>query len=113
MDSALKQQGRRLDTLARQGIEVERQPRRVQIYRLTLLACSAEMVTVEVACSGGTYMRVLADDIGARLGCGAHLTALVRTAIGPFALQDALTLPAFDAAVHQGVWQRYLMSLSR
>jgi tRNA pseudouridine55 synthase len=113
MYSAVKQQGQRLYTLARQGIEVERQPRRVQIYRLTLLACSAERLTVEVACSGGTYIRVLADDIGARLGCGAHLTELARTAIGPFALEDALTLPAFEAAVRQGVWQRSLISLSR
>jgi tRNA pseudouridine55 synthase len=113
MYSALKQQGQRLYTLARQGLEVERQPRRVHISRLTLLACSAETVTVEVACSGGTYIRVLADDIGARLGCGAHLTALARTAIGPFALEDALPLPAFEAAVRQGVWQRSLISLSR
>jgi tRNA pseudouridine55 synthase len=113
MYSALKRQGQRLYTWARQGIEVERQPRRVEIYRLTLLAFSAETLTVEVDCSGGTYIRVLAEDIGVRLGCGAHLTELVRTAIGPFALEDALALPAFEAAVRQGVWRRHLISLSQ
>ena len=84
MFSALKQQGRRLYTLARQGIDVERQPRRVQIFRLALLELSAATLSLEVECSSGTYIRVLADDIGTRLGCGAHLSALVRTATGPF-----------------------------
>ena len=112
MFSALKQQGRRLYTLARQGIDVDRQPRRVQIFRLALLDFSAATLSLEVECSSGTYIRVLADDIGTRLGCGAHLRALVRTATGPFTLAQALTLPALEDAVHQGDWRRHVITLS-
>jgi tRNA pseudouridine55 synthase len=112
MFSALKQHGRRLYTLARQGIEVERQPRWVQIHRLVVLRRTATTLVLEVECSSGTYIRVLADDIGLRLGCGAHLSALVRTATGAFSLAQALTLPALEEAVHQGHWQRHVLSLS-
>jgi tRNA pseudouridine55 synthase len=112
MYSALKRQGQRLYSLARQGIEVERQPRRVQILRLSLLDLSAEHMRIEVECSSGTYIRVLADDIGARLGCGAHLAALVRLAIGPYTLAEALTLPALEEAVRQGNWHRQVIGLS-
>jgi tRNA pseudouridine55 synthase len=112
MFSALKQQGRRLYTLARQGIDVERQPRRVQIFRLALLEFSAATLSLEVECSSGTYIRVLADDIGTRLGCGAHLRALVRTATGPFTLAQALTLPALEDAVRQDDWRRHVIPLS-
>jgi tRNA pseudouridine55 synthase len=112
MFSALKRQGQRLYSLARHGIDVERQPRRVRIFRLTLVELAAETLSVEVECSSGTYIRVLADDIGARLGCGAHLTTLVRTAIGPFTLQGALTLPALEEAVRQGDWRRPVLPLS-
>jgi len=112
MFSALKQQGRRLYTLARQGIDVDRQPRRVQIYRLDILEFTAATLSLEVECSSGTYIRVLADDIGLRLGCGAHLSALVRTATGSFPLAQALTLPALEDAVRQQEWLRHVISLS-
>jgi tRNA pseudouridine55 synthase len=112
MFSALKQQGRRLYTLARQGVSVERQPRRVQIFRLALLDLSAATLRLEVECSSGTYIRALADDIGTRLGCGAHLSALVRTAIGPFTLAQALTLPALEEAARQGRWRHHVVALS-
>jgi tRNA pseudouridine55 synthase len=112
MHSAVKWQGQRLYTLARQGIEVDRQPRPVQIFCLQLLALTADTLSLEVECSAGTYIRVLADDIGQRLGCGAHLIALSRTAIGPFRLTEALTLSAFEAAVHEGRWHHHLMSLA-
>ena len=112
MFSALKQQGRRLYTLARQGIDVDRQPRRVQISRLVLLGLTATTLSLEVECSSGTYIRVLADDIGLRLGCGAHLSALVRTATGSFPLTQALTLPALEDAVRQHDWLRHLITLS-
>jgi tRNA pseudouridine55 synthase len=111
MYSALKHQGQRLYTLARQGIEITRQPRRVQMRRLTLIDLSADEVSVEVECSSGTYIRVLADDIGARLGCGAHLAALVRTVIGPYTLAQALTLVALQEAVRQGDWQRHVITV--
>jgi tRNA pseudouridine55 synthase len=113
MYSALKRQGQRLYTLARQGIEIERQPRRVHIRRLTLLHLTTEHLSVEVECSSGTYIRVLADDIGARLGCGAHLATLVRTAIGPHTLAEALTLAALEEAVGQGDWHRHVIALSK
>lgn len=112
MFSALKQQGQRLYTLARQGIDVDRQPRRVQISRLVLLELTAATLSLEVECSSGTYIRVLADDIGVRLGCGAHLSALVRTATGPFTLAQALTLPALEDAVRQHDWLRHVITLS-
>jgi tRNA pseudouridine55 synthase len=112
MHSAVKWQGQRLYTLARQGIEVDRQPRPVQIFRIVLLAWTPDTLSLEVECSAGTYIRVLADDIGQRLGCGAHLAALVRTAIGPFTLSEALTLPAFEAAVRQRMWRHHLMPLA-
>jgi tRNA pseudouridine55 synthase len=112
MFSALKRQGQRLYALARQGIDVERQPRRVHIFRLTLLELTAETLSVEVECSSGTYIRVLASDIGAQLGCGAHLADLVRTAIGPFTLAGALTLPILEESVRRGNWDRHVVSLS-
>jgi tRNA pseudouridine55 synthase len=112
MFSALKRQGQRLYALARQGMDVERQPRQVQIFRLELLDLTAGSLRVEVECSSGTYIRVLADDIGTQLGCGAHLSELVRTAIGPFTLEGALTLPALEEAVRQGSWHRHVHALS-
>ena len=112
MFSALKRQGQRLYTLARQGMDVERQPRRVQIFRLALLDLSAGTLCLEVECSSGTYIRALADDIGTQLGCGAHLSELVRTAVGPFTLEGALTLPALEEAVRQGSWHQHVHALS-
>lgn len=112
MYSALKRQGQRLYALARQGIEVERQPRRARIFRIALQALLGETLTLEVECSSGTYIRVLADDIGEKLGCGAHLSELMRTAVGPFTCEGALTLDALQEAVRQGVWQRHLIPLA-
>jgi tRNA pseudouridine55 synthase len=112
MYSALKRQGQRLYDLARQGLDVERQARRVQIFRLTLVDLTSEMLSLEVECSSGTYIRVLADDIGTKLSCGAHLTALVRTAVGPFKLDHALTLDALDTAVREGSWPAHVISLA-
>jgi tRNA pseudouridine55 synthase len=112
MFSALKRRGQRLYTLARQGVDVERQPRRVQIFRLVLVDFTAATLRLEVECASGTYIRALADDIGTRLGCGAHLSALVRTAIGPFTLAHALPLPALEDAVHRGDWLRHVRALS-
>src|SRR5262249_54859528 len=76
MHSALKRDGKPLYEYARQGVEVERQPRKVSIYGLQLLSFSGTCAEIEVDCSKGTYIRVLAADIGEALGCGAHLTAL-------------------------------------
>lgn len=97
MHSALKQGGVRLHELARRGIEVERQPRRVIIHALELRGLDLPRILIEVRCSKGTYIRTLAMDIGARIGCGAHLSALRRTASGPFRLADAVTLDELEA----------------
>ena len=93
MVSAVKIGGRRLHTLARAGVEVDRPPRRVTVHRFDVDATADNGVfRVTVECSSGTYIRSLAADVGSALGGGAHLRALRRTAIGPFTLADAAPL---------------------
>lgn len=92
MYSALKRDGRPLYQLARQGIEVERAARDVTISRLELVDAQADHARLRVTCSKGTYIRTLAQDIGESLGCGAHLTALRRTAVGNLSIADAVAL---------------------
>jgi tRNA pseudouridine55 synthase len=84
MYSAVKHQGQRLYALAREGIEVERKPRTVQIYELLFHSLDECMLELEVACSKGTYIRTLVEDLGKALGCGAHVTQLRRLSVGPF-----------------------------
>lgn len=98
MYSALKRDGKPLYEYARKGIELEREPRRITIYRNALLSCTGLQAVIEVDCSKGTYIRTLAQDIGRELGCYAHLTALRRTRVGPFTLDRAATLDALQAA---------------
>jgi tRNA pseudouridine55 synthase len=97
MHSALKHQGRPLYEYARAGIDIERPPRRVLIRALDPVECHPPRVVLDVQCSAGTYIRTLAQDIGAALGCGAHLTALTRTAAGGFKLEQAHTLADLEA----------------
>ena len=101
MHSALKRDGKPLYEYARAGIELERAPRRITIFSLTLVAWNPEPDTldVEVHCSKGTYVRTLALDIGRQLGCGAHLSALRRTAIGRLSIADAHTLEQIESLV--------------
>src|SRR5688572_24896079 len=96
MHSALKHKGTPLYRLARRGEEVERAPRRVRIAELELLKQDAERLEIRVVCSKGTYIRVLAEDIGEALGCGAHLAALRRTASGGFRIENAVALEQAD-----------------
>ncbi len=96
MHSALKHEGRPLYALARKGIEVQRAPRQVRIARLRLLDFDGDRARIEVECSKGTYVRVLAEDIGASLGCGAHLAALRRTRVGALTLERAVDLAALE-----------------
>lgn len=96
MYSALKKNGVALHTLARQGIEVERNPRPVEIFALRILAIDLPFVTFEVDCSKGTYVRTLAHDAGALLGPGAHLTALRRIENCGFRDSDCLSLEALE-----------------
>jgi tRNA pseudouridine55 synthase len=97
MYSALKRDGKPLYEYARAGIEIERAPRRVTITELTLLAFQKDHLHLRIACSKGAYIRSLAMDIGAALGCGAHLDALRRTRIGTFDLSASVTLDTLDA----------------
>ncbi|MCK6424830.1 MAG: tRNA pseudouridine(55) synthase TruB [Burkholderiaceae bacterium] len=100
MHSALKVQGRALYEYARAGQTVERQPRRVTIHAIHIVAWQAEQpdtLVIDVRCSKGTYIRTLAEDLGERLGCGAHLAGLVRTSAGPLSLAEAVSLDALLA----------------
>jgi tRNA pseudouridine55 synthase len=97
MYSALKHQGRKLYELARKGVEVERQPRQVSIYELSLVGHGADWLDLDVHCSKGTYIRTLAADIGAALGCGGHVEQLRRTAVGRFTLAQAVRFEDLEA----------------
>ncbi|MEW6600522.1 MAG: tRNA pseudouridine(55) synthase TruB [Nitrospirota bacterium] len=97
MFSALKHKGRSLYSYARQGIEVERELREITIHRIGLLSVDLPLVTFTVRCSKGTYIRTLCHDIGQKLGVGAHLLELERTAIGPFELKNSLTFDELQA----------------
>lgn len=97
MHSALKHQGKALYEYARAGIEIARKPREVTIYDLAAEALEGELLTLTVRCSGGTYIRTLAEDIGKALGCGAHLIHLQRTASGALALDAAVSLEELEA----------------
>lgn len=96
MFSALKRDGKTLYDLAREGVSIEREARSVRIEKLEILEFADELLTVEVTCSKGTYIRVLAEDIGEALGCGAHLASLRRTKVGVLSLEDAVTLQALE-----------------
>jgi tRNA pseudouridine55 synthase len=104
MYSALKHKGKPLHKLARKGIEVKREPRQIEISRLVLTEWDPPECTLEVTCSPGTYVRALARDLGQALGCGAHLTALVRLTSGDFFLENAVTLETFAQAAAEGGW---------
>ncbi len=100
MVSAVKVNGQRLHALARQGIEVERAPRPVTVYRLEVEPTeSSGVFHIEVECSSGTYMRTLAADLGTALGGGAHLRNLRRTRIGSFSVGDARLVDELSPAV--------------
>jgi tRNA pseudouridine55 synthase len=99
MHSALRVGGQRLYELARRGLEVEREPRPVVVHALELVAYAAPAATLRVRCGKGTYVRSLAADLGAVLGVGAHLTALRRTRVGPFAIAQAVPLDTLDAGI--------------
>jgi tRNA pseudouridine55 synthase len=92
LHSALKHAGRALYAYAREGVHVDRAPRRVTIRRIEVVEWRERRLVIDVACSKGTYIRTLAEDIGTALGCGAHLAALRRTASGSLSIAGALTL---------------------
>ena len=92
MYSAVKIGGKTLHKLARRGIEVDRPDRTVQIYDIGITAVDLPYFDVEISCSKGTYIRSLCDDIGSKLGTGAHMTSLERTAVGSFDVKSSLAL---------------------
>jgi len=98
MYSAVKHQGQRLYKLARQGLEVERQPRPIEIHSLELLECDLPEIELDVHCSKGTYVRTLAEDIGRELGCGGHVVQLRRIGVGPYA-ESAMPFVTLDQIV--------------
>lgn len=102
MYSALKHKGERLYKLARDGIEVEREPRQVTIHQITMLSHSGDEFELDVHCSKGTYIRTLAEDIGTKLGCGAHVTALRRTGVGPYGADNLVTMEQIHRLAEDG-----------
>lgn len=109
--SAVKVKGTPAHRLARAGKSVELQPRPARIDSIDLLSFRPPLAEVEVRCGKGTYIRTLADDLGRRLGCGAHLAALRRTAVGPFDVDDAVSLERLEAAFNEGSLDELLLPL--
>ncbi|WP_051305377.1 tRNA pseudouridine(55) synthase TruB [Desulfogranum mediterraneum] len=107
--SAAKYKGKPLYHYARKGIMITKDPKPIEIYSLRCLAFQGERLEIEVSCSRGTYIRVLAADIGRKLGCGAHLRALRRTASGPFVVTEALS---GDELVGEDAYPRAMAAVS-
>jgi len=104
MVSAVKFQGKRLYQLARKGLEVQREPRRIKIDSLNLENFSLPYVSFSVECSKGTYVRKLGEDIGELLGCGACISQIKRTRVGPFGIENSIALESVDES-HIRNWQ--------
>mgnify|MGYP000374092978 FL=1 len=101
MYSALKRDGKPLYEYARSGIEIEREARRITIYSIKLLNVQWPVIDIEVHCSKGTYIRVLAEDMGHALGCGAHLIGLRRTMVGHLSLAQSASLESLQHSAPQ------------
>jgi tRNA pseudouridine55 synthase len=108
MYSAVKHQGKPLYQLARAGITVERKSRPARIYDLELVDWQPPLVTIEVVCGKGTYIRTLANDLGQALGCGAYLKKLVRLGYGPFDIKEAISIPQMEDSFRSGSWRHLL-----
>jgi tRNA pseudouridine55 synthase len=107
--SAIQIKGKRAYKLAREGVPVEMQPRTVEIFSISNVEMDGDSVAFDVHCSKGTYIRSLAHDLGAKLGTGAHLSALRRTASGEFTLDKALTPDEVADAVEKNELDRFLL----
>ena len=105
MYSALKKDGQPLYKLARQGIEVDRKPRQVTIHAIKCLDYKSGILSLEVSCSKGTYIRTLIDDIGKRLGCGAHVIELRRTGFAHLDISQAISFSALEKLVGENYQQ--------
>lgn len=107
--SAVKVKGRKAYDMAREGEEVELEPRMIQVYSLEVLEWAPPEAVIDVYCSSGTYVRSLAHDLGKELGTGAHLVGLRRTKSGRFTLRDAVPLRRLQEAFDAGNWYKYLI----
>ncbi len=108
MYSAVKHHGKPLYKLARAGIEVERRSRLTKIYHLEFISWQPPLVTIEVVCGKGTYIRSLAHDLGQSLGCGANLKSLIRLRYGLFDIKDAISVVQLEDAFRYGYWQHFV-----
>ncbi|GAB3414841.1 tRNA pseudouridine(55) synthase TruB [Niabella aquatica] len=99
--SAIKKDGKRVYELARKGVDVKLEPRKIIIKQFEVDASQLPVVSFKVVCSTGTYIRSLANDFGAALGCGAYLSSLRRTRIGAFYIEDAMNIEDFEAAIKE------------
>ncbi len=108
--SAIKRGGVKAYDMARRGLEVDLEPRPIEIFSLALTDWAPPFFTLDVHCSAGTYIRSLAHDLGQALHCGAHLAGLRRTASGNFRLEDAVALDTLQKAFAARDWQRYVLS---
>lgn len=113
MYSAVKVNGKKLYELARAGKEVERKPRKVFFKEIEILETALPVVKIRVVCSKGTYIRTLCNDIGEKLGCFAAMKSLLRTRVGDFTLEEAVTLEELEAYRDRGELSRILMSPDR
>ncbi|MDD5189854.1 MAG: tRNA pseudouridine(55) synthase TruB [Dehalococcoidales bacterium] len=109
--SALKHQGKPLYELARAGVSVEIKSRPASIKSIVLKDWHAPVLTIEVVCGKGTYIRSIANDLGEALGCGGTLRNLIRTRVGVFDYKNALTLEQFEESVRTGYWESLLYPL--
>ncbi|HWQ46844.1 MAG TPA: tRNA pseudouridine(55) synthase TruB [Longilinea sp.] len=107
--SAVKVNGRKAYEMAREGEEVDLAPRIITVYNLELLEWAPPEVVIDVYCSSGTYVRSLANDLGAKLGCGATLTGLRRTKSGRFTLRDAVPLRKLRDCFTDSTWYQYVI----
>lgn len=107
--SAVKVKGRKAYEMAREGEEIDLEPRKITVYNLELLEWAPPEAVIDVYCSSGTYVRSLAHDLGEALGCGAHLVGLRRTKSGRFTLRDAVPLRKLREAFETGTWYQFLI----
>lgn len=111
MYSAVRHNGRKLYELARRGITVQRKPRTVEIKSLELMYFKENTVTFRTICSKGTYIRTLCEDIGRKLGCGAYLSCLVRTRVGPFHIDKSYTIEEIEQNVSDNDMEKMIIPI--
>lgn len=111
MYSAVKINGQKLYKLAREGKEIEREPRMITIHSIDVLNIDLESNTVEldICCSKGTYIRTLCNDIGEKLGCGGYMASLVRTKSASFTIEESITLEEFEEFWNNGEYEKILI----